>query len=521
MQLKLNNKFSHELPSDTNETNITRQVLNACFSFVTPRIPSNPKLIHATKEVAELLGISEEETQSQEFLDVFSGKKVLSNSRPYAMAYAGHQFGNWAGQLGDGRAIVLGEIEHYNQNWMLQLKGAGSTPYSRRADGLAVLRSSIREHLCSEAMFHLGVPTTRSLSLILTGDKVLRDVMYDGNADYEKGAVVCRVAPTFIRFGNFELFAALNDIENLKKLSDFTIKHYFPKIQTEGKEKYISFFRNVANNTREMIVHWQRVGFVHGVMNTDNMSILGLTIDYGPYGWLEDFNHQWTPNTTDRENKRYGYGNQPDIALWNLYQLANALYPLVNEAEPFEAILQEFQLLYRNDYLQMMNKKIGLEMQSKSDEKIIRELDKLLGISETDMTIFFRELGRIKKDHSPGCSIAIIDDAFYKPEEIKKDILREWEKWFKIYLNRLNKETISDEQRKEKMDVVNPKYVLRNYMAQLAIDAANNEDYSLINELHELLKNPYKEQPEFEKWYAKRPDWAREKIGSSMLSCSS
>jgi uncharacterized protein YdiU (UPF0061 family) len=521
MQLKLNNKFSHELPADTNETNVTRQVLNACFSFVTPRVPSNPKLIHATKEVAELLGISEEETQSQEFLDVFSGKKVLSTSRPYAMAYAGHQFGNWAGQLGDGRAIVLGEIEHNNQNWMLQLKGAGSTPYSRRADGLAVLRSSIREHLCSEAMFHLGVPTTRSLSLILTGDEVLRDVMYDGNADYEKGAVVCRVAPTFIRFGNFELFAALNDIENLKKLSDFTIKHYFPKIQTGGKEKYISFFRNVANNTREMIVHWQRVGFVHGVMNTDNMSILGLTIDYGPYGWLEDFNHQWTPNTTDRENKRYGYGNQPDIALWNLYQLANALYPLVNEAEPFEAILQEFQLLYRNDYLQMMNKKIGLEMQSKSDEKIIRELEKLLGISETDMTIFFRELGRIKKDHSPGSGIAIINDAFYKPEEIKKDILREWEKWFKIYLNRLNKESISDEQRKEKMDAINPKYVLRNYMAQMAIDAANKDDFSIIKELHELLKNPYHEQPNSEKWYAKRPDWAREKIGCSMLSCSS
>ncbi|MEC4003706.1 YdiU family protein [Flavobacterium sp. SUN052] len=521
MQLQLNNKFSSELPADSNETNVTRQVLNACFSYVNPRVPSNPKLLHVSEEVAELIGLSTEEIQSQDFLDVFSGKKILAHSKPYAMAYAGHQFGNWAGQLGDGRAIVLGEIEHNNQNWMLQLKGAGSTPYSRRADGLAVLRSSIREHLCSEAMFHLGVPTTRSLSLMLTGDEVLRDVMYNGNAEYEKGAVVCRVAPTFIRFGSFELFSAQNDIENLKKLADFTIKYYYPEIQSEGKEKYISFFKHVAVKTREMIVHWQRVGFVHGVMNTDNMSILGITIDYGPYGWLEDFNHEWTPNTTDREHRRYGFGNQPDIALWNLLQLANALYPLIEEASPLEAILNDFQLQYENDYSQMMHEKLGLSLQSKSDERIINELEKVLLASETDMTLFFRELGRIKKDHSPGCAIAIIDDAFYKPEEIKKEILKEWEKWFKTYLSRLNKESLSDEQRKEKMDAVNPKYVLRNYMAQMAIEAANNDDYSLIIELQELLKNPYQEQPLFEKWYAKRPDWAKEKIGCSMLSCSS
>jgi uncharacterized protein YdiU (UPF0061 family) len=216
MQLKINNRFSKDLTADTSEINTSRQVLNAAFSFVTPRIPSHPKLIHVSEEVGDLIGISSEEIQSEEFLNVFSGKSVLSNSRPYAMNYAGHQFGNWAGQLGDGRAIVLTEVEHKNQNFMLQLKGAGNTPYSRRADGLAVLRSSIREHLCSEAMYHLGVPTTRSLSLILTGDEVLRDVMYDGNPEYEKGAVVCRVAPTFIRFGSFELFSSQNDIENLQ-----------------------------------------------------------------------------------------------------------------------------------------------------------------------------------------------------------------------------------------------------------------------------------------------------------------
>jgi len=521
MHLKINNRFTVELPADSNETNETRQVLNACFSYVLPRVPSNPKLLHASSEVAEMIGLSEDDIPSEDFLTIFSGKKTLPNSKSYSMNYAGHQFGNWAGQLGDGRAIILGEIEHNNLNWMLQLKGAGSTPYSRRADGLAVLRSSIREHLCSEAMFHLDVPTTRSLSLILTGDNVLRDVMYDGNPQYEKGAVVCRVAPTFIRFGNFELLSAQNDIENLRKLTDYTIKYHYPEIELDGKDKYVSFFKHVADKTREMIVNWQRVGFVHGVMNTDNMSILGITIDYGPYGWLEDYSSDWTPNTTDREYRRYCFGNQPEIALWNLFQLANTLYPLVEEASPFEKILEDFQLLYQINYIDMMRKKLGFTLTSKDDVRLISELEELLHLSETDMTIFYRELGCVKKNHSPGCAIATIDDAFYKPEEIKKDILKKWERWFKKYIYRLNEEDQSDELRKTAMNKVNPKYVLRNYMAQIAIDEANKENYSLLAELHELLKKPYDEQPEFEKWYAKRPDWARNKIGCSMLSCSS
>lgn len=521
MQLKINNLFSSELPADNNEINETRQVLKACFSFVIPRIPSNPKLIHVSSEVADLIGITKEETQSEDFLNVFSGKKVLPNSKPYAMNYAGHQFGNWAGQLGDGRAIILAEIEQDQKILALQLKGAGSTPYSRRADGLAVLRSSIREHLCSEAMFHLGVPTTRSLSLIQTGDTVLRDVMYDGNPDYEKGAIVCRVAPSFIRFGNFELFSAQNDLKTLQQLTDFTIKQYYPEITSTTKEKYIDFFKHVADKTREMIVHWQRVGFVHGVMNTDNMSILGLTIDYGPYGWLENYTLDWTPNTTDKEYRRYRFGNQPEIALWNLFQLANALYPLVNEAAPLESILNDFQLQYYNSYIQMMRNKLGLTLILKEDLKLITELEQVLQLSETDMTIFFRELGSIMKDHSPGCGIAIIDDAFYKPEEIKKDILKKWERWFKKYIHRLNQEEESDEHRKIQMNKVNPKFVLRNYMAQVAIDAANKDDYSIISELHELLKNPYEEQLQHEKWYIKRPDWAKDKIGCSSLSCSS
>ena len=521
MHLEIENIFTSQLPADSNETNETRQVLNACFSYVFPRIPSNPKLIHASEEVAELIGISVEDLESEDFLNYFSGKKVIPNSRPYAMNYAGHQFGNWAGQLGDGRAILLTEIKHKDQVFALQLKGAGSTPYSRRADGLAVLRSSIREHLCSEAMFHLGVPTTRSLSLILTGDTVLRDVMYDGNPNYEKGAVVCRVAPSFIRFGNFELFSSQNDVPTLKLLTDFTIKNYFPDITSDGKEKYLDFFKSVANKTMEMIVHWQRVGFVHGVMNTDNMSILGLTIDYGPYGWLEDYNYNWTPNTTDKEHRRYRFENQPNVAQWNLYQLANALFPLIEEAKPLELLLQEFQQLYHSNYIDMMCSKLGLKKRNTDDEKLIAKLEKNLQLSETDMTIFFRELSSVKKNASPGSAIATINEAFYKPEEIKKEILKSWENWFEKYLNRLNLEDHSDEERTIAMNSVNPKYVLRNYMAQVAIETAEKEDYTILKELHGLLKNPYEEQAELDKWYAKRPDWARDKIGSSMLSCSS
>jgi uncharacterized protein YdiU (UPF0061 family) len=301
--LKINNRFTAELPADVNETNEIRQVSNALFSYVNPVQPSNPVLIHASESVAELVGISKDEIQSESFLNVFSGKEILPETRPFAMCYAGHQFGNWAGQLGDGRAINLTEVEHENQFYMLQLKGAGKTPYSRTADGLAVLRSSIREYLCAEATHYLGVPTTRSLSLIQSGDEVLRDILYNGNPAYEKGAIVCRVAPSFIRFGSFEMLTARNELKNLKEFTEFTIKHYFPEIKGEPKDQYIQFFKTVADRTREMILHWQRVGFVHGVMNTDNMSIHGITIDYGPYGWLENYDPNWTQHNRQSKQK--------------------------------------------------------------------------------------------------------------------------------------------------------------------------------------------------------------------------
>lgn len=518
MKLNIKETFTKELPSDKILENSRRQVFEAAYSYVSPKKTKFPKVLHVSPEMIDALGISTEDSKSDFFRDIFTGNAMYPNTKPFAMCYGGHQFGNWAGQLGDGRAINLFEIEHENQLWHVQLKGAGETPYSRNADGLAVLRSSIREYLCSEAMFHLGIPTTRALSLSLSGDAVLRDVIYDGNPAYEKGAIVSRVSPSFLRFGNYEIFAARNDLKNLKILFDFTLKQHFQHLGNPSKKTYIQFFNEVAARTLTLIIHWQRVGFVHGVMNTDNMSILGLTIDYGPYGWLEGFDFGWTPNTTDLQHKRYRYGNQPNIGLWNLYQLANALFPLIEEAAPLEAILHEYKTNFESQSLLMMKTKLGLFSSDKNDQKLIQNLEDILQLTETDMTIFFRLLSDFSSKKN---GFKLIQEAFYDVENITENIKSKWQNWFENYATRLQKETLSPSERKSKMNTINPKYVLRNYMAQLTIDAAEKEDYSLIDELFQLLKNPYDEQSNKEKWFAKRPDWARNKVGCSMLSCSS
>jgi serine/tyrosine/threonine adenylyltransferase len=342
--------------------------------------------------------------------------------------------------------------------------------------------------------------------------------MYNGNAAFEKGAVVCRVSPTFIRFGNFQIFPSRNDVETLKTLTDYTVKHFFPTVEAND---YLGFFQEVADRTLEMVIHWQRVGFVHGVMNTDNMSILGLTIDYGPYGWLEGYEQGWTPNTTDNQFKRYAYGNQPQIALWNLMQLANALLPLIKETEPLEKILANFKDGFETKYPEMMCKKLGLAETVETDILLIVDLEAVLQLTETDMTLFFRNLSSITKTDSITTATEKIKDAFYNPTEVSGEIEEQWNEWFTAYLNRLKVETLTDDERKTAMNAVNPKYVLRNYMAQSAIDAADKGDYFLVEELYNLLRNPYDEQPEYEKHFAKRPDWARDKVGCSMLSCSS
>ncbi|CAA9891045.1 conserved hypothetical protein [Candidatus Methylobacter favarea] len=527
-RLSFDNRFVRELPADPETDNSRRQVIGAGYSRVLPVKAPQPQMVAYSREVAELLDLTPEDCESDDFLQVFSGNRLVPGMYPYATCYGGHQFGYWAGQLGDGRAINLGEIiNSRGQRWALQLKGAGPTPYSRMADGLAVLRSSIREFLCSEAMFHLGVPTTRALSVILTGDEVIRDMFYNGNPKPEPGAVVCRVAPSFTRFGSFQIFTARRDIELLKKLADYTIRTDFPYLGEPSKEVYISWFEEVCRRTAEMIVHWQRVGFVHGVMNTDNMSILGLTIDYGPYGWLENYDPNWTPNTTDAAEHRYRYGNQPQIAFWNLGQLANAIYPLIGEIEPLQKAMNVYAETFEQSWQSMMGGKLGFKVyEPATDDELITELATLLQLVETDMTIFYRHLAkldiRLASDNAGEENlIAAVNAAYYVPEQLTDEYKTRMASWLRRYLKRIQADAMPDEIRQRKMNAVNPKYVLRNYMAQLAIDKAEQGDFSVVNDLLELLRHPYEEQPGKEEFAAKRPDWARQRAGCSMLSCSS
>ena len=523
--LHFDNRFARELPADPQAANFQRQVHGACYSRVAPTSVAVPRLTAYAREVAELLDIKPSTCESSEFLQVFSGNELLHGMDPFAMCYGGHQFGHWAGQLGDGRAIILGEtVNRAGQRWTLQLKGAGPTPYSRTADGLAVLRSSIREFLCSEAMYHLGVPTTRALCVMTTGESVIRDMFYNGKPRAEPGAIVCRVAPSFTRFGNFELLAARNDIALLRKLVDYTLATDFPGLGAPGRETYIRWFGEVCTRTALMIAHWMRVGFVHGVMNTDNMSILGLTIDYGPYGWLEDYDPNWTPNTTDAEHHRYRFGAQPQVAMWNLAQLGNALMPLVEDAAPLEAALSGYSKSFDAQWQQMMAEKLGfLTFRAPSHAELISELQAVLQQVETDMTIFFRRLALL--DTSPAASdealLAAFAAAYYRPETLNDTHRQRALQWVRRYADQVRAESMPEHERRVRMQSVNPKYVLRNYLAQLAIDRAELNDDGLVNELLDVLRRPYDEQPDKETFADKRPDWARQRPGCSMLSCSS
>jgi uncharacterized protein YdiU (UPF0061 family) len=390
---------------------------------------------------------------------------------------------------------------------------------------LAVLRSSIREFLCSEAMHHLGVPTTRALSLATTGTEVMRDMLYDGNQRLEPGAVVCRVAPSFIRFGNFQLFAARGELDQLRRLADFTVTSYFGHLGEPSPAVYAAWFAEVCRLSCELVVHWMRVGFVHGVLNTDNMSIHGLTIDYGPYGWLDDFDPGWTPNTTDAAGRRYRFGHQPQIVQWNLLQLASALYPLIEDAEPLEAALNGFADDYHRRYRSMMLAKLGLEPAGEADDQLITGLVDALQATETDMAVFFRRLAAIPAEGGAGGADPLgpegIGAAFYQPGSMTGADRARILAWLDRYHERVRAEPVSDRDRAAAMNRVNPKYVLRNYLAQQAIDAAEQGDFSQVVALLDVVRRPYDEQPALEAYAAMRPDWARHRPGCSMLSCSS
>jgi serine/tyrosine/threonine adenylyltransferase len=538
-QLQWDHRFTSLLPGDPEAAPTRRrQVSGAAYSISQPTPTAGPQTLCWSAEVAELLGLSTEVCESADFAAVFSGNRVPQGAVPFAMVYGGHQFGNWAGQLGDGRAMALGEVlDSHGDHQMLQLKGAGPTPFSRTADGRAVLRSSIREFLCSEAMFHLGIPTTRALSLVATGDAVVRDMLYDGNPAPEPGAVVCRVSPSFTRFGNFQLPAARDDLDLLRQLVTATLSTDFPWIATDAsltdEEKVVAFFAEVAQRSAKLVVDWMRVGFVHGVLNTDNLSIIGVTIDYGPYGWLESFDPNWTPNTTDAQYRRYRYGAQPHIVGWNLAQLASALIPLAGGdeagAERLQTELDRFGHQYGELFGIMMAQRFGWGLPRETDVELINEFFRVLSITETDYLLFCRHLADTNVAEAEVLSnealIAPLLDAYYRADDLRADKLAEICAWIRQWARRVRSDQAENSLPADSHIAVikacNPRFVLRNWIAQEVIDAAEAGDYTKIGAVLEVLRRPYDDQPGNEHYALRRPEWARNRVGSSMLSCSS
>ena len=534
MHLRFDNAFLRELPGDPVAGQGVRQVEGAAWSRVLPTPVAAPRLVAHAAEVAADLGLAADGVATPAFADVFGGNALLGGMDPWAANYGGHQFGHWAGQLGDGRAISLGEaIAADGSRHELQLKGAGTTPYSRGADGRAVLRSSIREFICSEAMHHLGVPTTRALSLGATGEDVVRDMFYDGHPRPEPGAIVCRVAPSFIRFGTFELPASRGDTALLRALAGFCIWRDFPwlldgparplaELRAAGtfdEPLFARWFHEVCVCTARLVGHWMRIGFVHGVLNTDNMSILGLTIDYGPYGWIDDYDPEWTPNTTDAQGRRYRFGWQPRVAHWNLSRLAGALSPLFADAAPLRAGLDAYAAAWADCERENAGAKLGLARSDDDALALMRALQGLMHRAGADMTRFFRALAEVDVD-ADAPSAAPLAGAFYDParQAVEAAAL---DAWLARYGARCRADGLSREARQARMHAANPCYVPRNYLAQQAIERAEAGDESGIHDLLDVLRDPYREQPGRDAFAALRPDWARDRAGCSMLSCSS
>ncbi len=511
-EAQFSNRFLAEIPE------------HEVYSKVHPEPVPEPRLLAWSEDLAYHFGLSHPLLNGDSpprpgaprpDLEILAGNRLPQNITPYAVRYGGHQFGRWAGQLGDGRAITLGELaDRDGQTWEFQLKGSGQTPYSRRGDGKAVLRSSIREFVASEAMHYLRVPTTRSLSLVATGAQVLRDMFYDGNPKFEPGAITSRQAPTFLRFGNFEIHAAQDEKETLKKLIHWTIRRHFPQMDADSPDAVPVWFREVCERTARLMVEWLRVGFVHGVMNTDNMSILGLTIDYGPFGFLDSYEPEWTPNTTDLPGRRYCYGRQASIALWNCERLADALTVLSPDTAALEEGLKAFVYTYEKSFLKMMAGKLGLkDLKGDADLKLLGDLDQTLQSTPTDMTLFFRALSRggdLRENISP---------ALYEtPDPESEGQIREW---LKRYEHRLALENVLKPARKQMMENHNPWIIPRNYILFNVIQKAEQGDLGPLNELMAALKDPYTENPKYQYLAEKRPDWAKTQPGSSTLSCSS
>ncbi len=488
-QLALENSFA-ELPE----------------SFHTKLQPTplpKPYLVCASQSAAELIDLDPAVLTTQEFVEVFTGNRLLPNSQPLAAVYSGHQFGGWAGQLGDGRAILLGDVNAPTVSQApgrleLQLKGAGLTPYSRMGDGRAVLRSSIREFLCSEAMAALGIPTSRALCVTGSDQRIMRETP-------ETAGVTTRLAASFVRFGNFEHWFYQDKTAELKTLGEYVLRRFYPQLQDEPNP-YKSLLVEVTRRTAHMVAHWQAVGFMHGVMNTDNMSILGDTIDYGPFGFMEAFNAQHICNHSDHQG-RYSYIMQPKIANWNCFALGQAMLPLIGEIEDVQLALQGFQDTFANKFDELLHDKLGLQTRQAEDRQMVDDLFTIMQASHVDFTLFFRTLSSLRVDELAS-------------DEPLRDLFIDraaFDQWAQRYRVRLKQENSEDAARQVAMNKVNPKYILRNYLAQVAIDKAQEKDFSEVRRLLTVLEKPFDEQPENAKYAALPPDWA----SKLEVSCSS
>lgn len=573
--LNLDNLALRSLPIDKEVNNYVRQVSGACFSRVEPTPVENATTVAYSSQALALLDLSEEELKREDFAEYFSGNKLLPGAEPSAHCYCGHQFGYFSGQLGDGAAMYLGEVLNKDgQRWEIQFKGAGLTPYSRQADGRKVLRSSIREFLCSEAMHFLGIPTTRGGSCVTSDTRIIRDIFYDGNPIREKCTIILRIAPTFIRFGSFEIFKPTDPMTGrrgpsegrtdiLIQLLDYTVETFFPEVVTDNREEtYLAFFKEVVRLTARLVSLWQCVGFCHGVLNTDNMSILGLTIDYGPFGFLDHYDPSHVCNASDDQG-RYSYEAQPEICKWNLIKLAEA----IKDALPLErskaAVEEIYDVEFRQSYMQKMRLKLGLlKKQLPEDEDLVKSLLETMHQSGADFTNCFRCLSRIsvqsissgndsdenildylvsqcqtvedlKKatkpflgarefqmlmmllQNSPGLLEQLGGGATLikkelerreavekmnelQPEEKRTKDRKMWQDWIGQYRLRLNVDfqdvqdcEKANAERVEVMKSNNPRFILRNYIAQNAISAAEKGDFSEVQRILKLLENPY------------------------------
>ena len=469
------------------------------YSRVAPTaFATEPRLIHFNADAAALLDLDAAVQHDARFVEAFSGQRNLPGMDPIAMLYAGHQFGHYVPQLGDGRAIVLGEITNARgEKWELQLKGSGQTPYSRAGDGRAVLRSSIREYLCSEAMHGLGIPTTRALCLIGSSDEVYREQI-------ETGAMITRLAPSHVRFGSFEVFYYRDQHDSIRTLADYVIARHYPEL-ADLPDRYLKFLQAVVERTARLLAQWQAAGFAHGVMNSDNMSILGLTLDYGPYGFMEAYNPGFICNHSDHHG-RYAFDQQPQIGLFNLSCLAQALLPLI-EVDAAKAALENYWGLFSGHYHRLMARKIGFEQADDGALKLLDDLLAQMQHSQTDYTLLFRALCGVERDGDQ--ALAALRDLFVERER--------FDLWLSSYRARLRTHAGADGERRSAMLATNPRYILRNHLAQVAIEKAERGDDSEIDRLLTLLRKPFDEQPDREHYARPAPDSA----GHIQVSCSS